>query len=61
MKKDNLKGPGPESLDPIPIEGENSMFANIVLSVYYAILDFICFANLNTRSFQELIAKEVVL
>ena len=47
---------------PIPIEGENKMFANIVLSIYYVILDFKCFVrDMNTRSFQKLTAKEVSL
>ena len=36
------------------------MLENIVLSVYYTILDFKCFAYMNTRSFQELTAKEVI-
>ena len=61
MKKDNLKGLGIAALDLIPIEGENNMFKTVILSVYYAILDFICFANVNTRSLQKLTAKEVVL
>jgi len=38
------------------------MFENIVLSDYYAILDFKCFVrDMNTKSFPELTAKEVVI
>ncbi len=59
-EKDKLKGLG-SSLGPIPIEGENNMLRNMLLSRYYAILDIICFAYLNSGSFQELTAKEVVL
>ena len=61
-KKDNLKGLGRQSQDPIPIEGENNMLKNISLSSYYVILDFKCFVrDMSTRSFQKLTAKEVIL
>jgi hypothetical protein len=56
-----LKGLGSGALDPIPIEGENNMLRNVIPRVYYAILDFICFANTNTRSFQEFTAQEVII
>jgi|GEM_PF-3216623 hypothetical protein len=60
-KKDNLKGLGRQSQDPIPIEGENNMLRNVLLSRYYAILDIICFAYLNTKPIQKLTAKGVIL
>jgi hypothetical protein len=60
-KKDNLKGLGRQSQDPIPIEGENNMLENVLPSRYYAILDFICFAYLNTKPDHKLTAKGVVL
>jgi hypothetical protein len=60
-KKDNLKGLGVEALDPIPIEGENNMLENVSRDIY-AILDFKCFVrDMNTRPFQKVAAKEVVL
>jgi len=47
--------------DPIPIEGENNMLENGLPSDIYAILDFKCFVrDMNTRSFTELTAKEVI-
>ena len=60
MKKDNLKGLGVAALDLIPIEGENNMLRNVIPSVYYAILDFICFAYLSTKPSPKLIAMGVI-
>ena len=46
--------------DQTPIEGDNNMLENVPIA-YYAILDFKCFVRyMNTRSFQELTAKDVI-
>jgi hypothetical protein len=61
-EKDKLKGLGAVTLDLIPIEGENNMLENVLLSRYYAIVDFISFACYPTTPLhQELAAKVVVL
>jgi|ERR1035437_6555663 hypothetical protein len=61
-EKDNLKRSWGTSPDPIPIEGENNMLENVLSTDIYASLDFKCFdCYPNTRSFQELTAKEVIL
>ena len=56
MNKKDFERSRVAALDLIPIEGENNMLENGLLSRYYAILDIICFAYLNTKPSQKLTA-----